>query len=256
HAWLVPPASFHYSWDLPRNNSSDPIVSREADLPRMAIMRSWKAKEYDDGFVTSAEAEFPVFDDASTFHKEVSARLSEEARRTVDDQTTGFVWQRFLALFCALDKTRELNTHEYSQSCYIQYCSGNIISVQVEGGSFPHTDVDHAGYNFINECGHARRFTLGELFIPNSGWEKELSMLSINDFKRQNVEDVVAGKIASIDPSQLVKFTVTPDGLHLHFWPSIVGTDCELCEAVADIPWAALRGYLHPEGPARFLVAP
>jgi hypothetical protein len=219
-------------------------------MSRVAVFRLWK------GRFRPYDADFPVFEDDMPFHREVTARLAADARDFAADG----------------DDEEEADIPGFGdQTVDILVCRDNLVCVGISstaaGGSSSHWYTDR---NFVNDAGHARELSLAELFSPGSRWEKKLSDFCITDLFRQygpynpnlpegqEPEDesapfgVLDGTVKSFTPKQLSNFSITPAGLVINLSSSDVGggknSDCGVT-----IPWSELRGYLRPDGPARFL---
>jgi len=221
---------------------------------RIAVFRQWKGRFRDE------TADFPVFEDNSSFHRQVTARLAADARDFAADA----------------DDEQEANSPGFAdETVDFIFCTNNLVSVAITGtGAGGSSSMWGVVHNFVNDSSRARELSLAELFLPGSGWEKKLSDFCITDLFRQygpydptsdpklNVtkepEDELApfgvldGTIKNFTPTQLSNFNVMPAGLVIELSSIDVGggkgADCSVT-----IPWPELRGYLRTEGPARFL---
>lgn len=236
----TPPIRFRYVWNTlsgPERHS----VETNALLVRVATVWEFSAQTRGGHFTNHVSSGFLVFDDASTFQRDVSKRLLKEARAYFNDQTDGWdggdgpawdVWS--------------------GQQMWLECCTSDIVSVAMYQGTFPtHGGADPAIlFNFVNDHGHAREFAESEMFIPNSGWEKRLSDICMD--KVRKAEAVVNGTITHFEPKELLRFTVTPKTLHIYLCP---GPDVGSGDTLVELPWSELREFLHPDGPARFFIA-
>ena len=248
-----PPAKFLYRW-TPEGSH----LESETMIDRRAVIQEWRVqrgeKFFSQGWIESTSAEFLVFDNASLFHRNISSFLSEKARTFVTGNSAESSWRDWLGVFHSGDFDR----HE-SLSVYLYCDEENVVSVELEESCFPTRGgyYDIYEYNFINEDGIARLFTLAELFAPGSGWEKKLSDFCLAEFRRGNADNasmVADGTITSFSPKDLVHFTVSKKGLQIHFACFQVTLDGGGTREV-DIPWSELHACLRPDGPARFLVS-
>ena len=245
-----PPASFCHHWNYFWTPPA-PKPETSAILTRIATVWQFAAHTEGGEYTNYVYSDYLIFDDRSPFHREVSRRLIKEARIYFKDNTS---WWDDKPHVSASWETWDGNDMELI--CF----TSNIVSVVQYPGSFPtHGGADSCiPINFINERSHARQFTVSELFVAKSGWEKRLSDLCIGEITRQDKEFVVDGTNTVFEPEQLTQFTVTPKTLQIHILNSyigILGGESIIYggESVVDIPWSKLRAYLRPDGPARFL---
>jgi hypothetical protein len=222
-------------------------------IRRIVVFHQWKGRKKD--YV----ADFPVFEDGSPFYREISAQLAKEAWEFASDG----------------DDQKDGGVGFGGQTVHIDFCTTDLVSVAIRavatGGSTSTWTITH---NFVNDAGHAREFSLAELFIPGSGWEEKLSDFCIIDLLRQygpydpgadpklnSAQEpndrfapfgVMDGTVRRFTHEQLSAFNLNAAGLEIELSSLAVGggkgADCRVA-----IPWAELRDYLRPEGPARFL---
>jgi len=259
------PAAFRYNWDLPLTvwippAPPPPIQEASAVLARIATVWQFQDEMYmadpRQKFAVKAEADYFVFDDDSAFHRAVSKILHDAAQKFVADYHDN--WADTLkgpdaedTLLPQKPATEPDETFESRQSADLVCDTANIISVQVFPRSWPGNPESAILYNFYNDGGQARSFTEAELFLPHSGWEQKLSDLCMAQLRKDEATYVADGTVTRFTPEQLLRFTVKPTALKIYFY----SMEVELGggDSTVDIPWADLRNYLDPAGPARFL---
>jgi hypothetical protein len=234
-------------------SASSRLKSQTVLMSRVVVFRQWHQKAEGHGMTFDYSADFPEYVDGSRFHRQVSEILAENARRYVTGNiadVSGFT-------------PGTPNNHWGDQTAFIVTCTENILSVGFDCGDSGGAHVNHwrSAYNFANDGEHARQFSMADLFIPTSGWEKKLSDLCIADLFRQygppNSDervptDVLDGSMKILPPELFSEFFVKPSGLEINFGPYALGGG-RSGDFTVTTPWPALRGYLRPNGPARFL---
>ncbi len=244
-----------FDLDLGGELAGSPSQNGHFRLRRTVIFRQWQ------GRYRRSTADFPVFEDDSEFHRQVSFLLARNAWEFVVSADDGSADSPGFA-----DQTMD-----------ICLSTENLISIGISevaaGGSNSMNEINH---NFVNEAGRAREFTVGELFRAGSGWDRQLSDYCLADLRRQygpydpktdpklnSAQEppdplapfgVLDGSIHSLTPEQFSNFNVVPAGLCFSFSSSDVGGG-KGCWCGVTVPWSKLRNYLRPDGPAQFLTA-
>jgi hypothetical protein len=276
------PATFRYHWDLPSPDwvpptPPPPIREVSAVLSRVATVwqfhKQFNFAEPGGNFVDAngewaavADADYFVFDDNSTFHREVSGYLRGEARKFVADWIAG--WEESLVQTDPAhpDYTFHLvkspaspdDTSYEGVNTELICCTPNLVSL-LEAPYETRLGMGQPAIklNFVNQGGHAQSFTEGDLFVPGSGWEKRLSELCLKKFTDADLMGAVAdGTLTSLSPEELSDFIVIPAALRIYLNLGEAGLSSMETggpDREVDIPWSDLRDYLRPDGPARFL---
>mgnify|MGYP000054459911 CR=1 FL=1 len=97
-----------------------------------------------------------------------------------------------------------------------------------------------------------RALAAGDVFVPNSGWERFLTQRAVTEISRQFREDGFRPPERDIQESVTKPhlWLISEQGLTLLFPPYSFGAPYVMGGTEVLIPWADLRAYLNPAAPA------
>jgi hypothetical protein len=131
------------------------------------------------------------------------------------------------------------------------YFSDELICLTTrhyEDGGGAHGNTTFGGLCYRMHRGQLEEITLPQLFRRDSNFIEKLSVLIIQDLKRQKASSVVNGEIKQFKESDLSGFVITADGLTFAFSPYAVGCYAEGAFFVT-LPFDELRDIADPSGP-------
>jgi len=130
----------------------------------------------------------------------------------------------------------------------IEYYSEELISLLAEisdysGGA--HGNYYYRSHNFSINGDQAVELKLADLFLPNYG--KVLSDYCLDSLRKQEASSVIDGDLTRLNDEDLGTFSLSPQGLIIHFAPYAVGSYAEGSFTVM-IPYKDLKKVIDPNG--------
>ena len=130
----------------------------------------------------------------------------------------------------------------------ITYFSPEIISIA--STSYAYTGGAHGNYaetgeTYVTADGKLRQLRLGDLFRTGSAYVARLSDACMASLRKQGALWIRDGSVTRFKEEDISEFTVSPQGVSIHFSPYEVGCFAEGSYMVT-IPWKDLRDILGP----------
>jgi hypothetical protein len=174
-------------------------------------------------------------------------QINEAVEKSIKKNQTNF-----LAEEKAYHAEEEIGFRRYRKEVFlIEYYSEELISLlgniyKYSGGA--HGNFCYQTRNFWIKANKAVELKLADLFLP--GYGKRLSDYCLNALQMQGASYVGDGGITSFNDNDLSTFSVSPQGVTIHFEPYAVGSHAEGSFTVT-VPYKALKGVIAQDGPLK-----
>jgi hypothetical protein len=174
-------------------------------------------------------------------------QINEAVEKSIKKNQTNF-----LAEEKAYHAEEEIGFRRYRKEVFlIEYYSEELISLlgniyKYSGGA--HGNFCYQTRNFWIKANKAVELKLADLFLP--GYGKRLSDYCLNALRKQGASSVIDGEITSFNDNDLSAFSLSPQGVTIHFAPYAVGSYAEGSFTVT-VPYKALKGVIAQDGPLK-----
>ena len=257
-------------------SSGDPerknFVGPEYSIPvakKTVLTRRTGLGFYDRGHHSSFEAELPEFLIDSPFLKTLSQQLCDDYKQSATEFTT-VDWSLVLDGF--REPSHSLRNWEGTITVDFAYVTPKAVSLiefywEFTGGV--HGNGGANGQCFVDDHGSVRRLKLEDLFHPNSDWKKRLIEYCVSDLRCQGASFITDALVQNPDSattlpdsycdlkqfstSDLISFTLSPEGLRFYFSPYHVGSYADGVFTVG-VPHYVIRDCIPEESPARLFM--
>jgi hypothetical protein len=206
--------------------------------------------------------EFPRFDDQSGWLRTLSDQLRDEIENAANEFTEHANARKFRDLPEKSYEGRGIYSYSASNGFGIALLTDDIVSLwqstyRYTGGVHGNSGMDGANYWKID--GRPVRFTLHEIFRPDSNAVQKLATYCFESLRRQGAQFIVAPprpefRVSSINGRDLSgSFLINHGGLIFHFDHNSVGPYADGPYTVY-VPWSEVQDQLRPDTPVAKLV--
>lgn len=179
----------------------------------------------------------------------LSRREYREATETAEQAARATFESWVAEIRSEQDSLRNPFTYEIESWYTFQYIDERIISVLHSTYSYlggAHGMVYFGSMLFLQREGVFRPVRLQDIFRAESGWEKALSELLMDELHGLGASAVVYGEITEFTVRELAVYTLSTQGITFHFAPYTVGAYVEGVFTPV-ISWDEIEPYLSAE---------